>query len=83
MNTTQLLLLTLNCLSENRDPSHTEQSHIYVFYKTQIEKKMSIDEFMFCLIHSPVFSLIEKKSRVKLLLKHWLNIAEQRSLGGN
>ena len=47
MNTTQLLLLALNCINENRELSHTELSKIYVFYKTEIDyKNISIDEFM-------------------------------------
>lgn len=47
MNNNQLLLLALNCINENREPSHTEQSKIYVFYRTKIDYKgISIDEFM-------------------------------------
>ncbi|HBO25039.1 MAG TPA: hypothetical protein DD649_19455 [Providencia sp.] len=47
MNTTQLLLLALNCINENRELSHTELSKIYVFYRTEIDyKNISIDEFM-------------------------------------
>ncbi|MEQ5573338.1 hypothetical protein ABN306_10945 [Providencia huaxiensis] len=47
MNNNQLLLLALNCINENREPSHTEQSKIYVFYRTEIDYKcISIDEFM-------------------------------------
>nr|ELR5136008.1 hypothetical protein [Providencia rettgeri] len=47
MNNNQLLLLALNCINENREPSHTELSKIYVFYRTEIDYKgISIDEFM-------------------------------------
>ncbi|EMH6405674.1 hypothetical protein RYG28_004155 [Providencia rettgeri] len=47
MNNNQLLLLALNCINENREPSHTELSKIYVFYRTEIDcKGISIDEFM-------------------------------------
>nr|WP_306804281.1 hypothetical protein [Providencia sp. PROV145] len=47
MNNTQLLLLALNCINENREPSHTELSKIYVFYRTDVGcKGISIDEFM-------------------------------------
>ncbi|ENU1228530.1 hypothetical protein [Providencia rettgeri] len=47
MNNTQLLLLAINCINENREPSHTELSKIYVFYRTEIDYKgISIDEFM-------------------------------------
>ncbi|EJD6044772.1 hypothetical protein M0J40_RS19320 [Providencia rettgeri] len=47
MSITQLLLLALNCINENREPSHTELSKIYVFYRTEIDYKgISIDEFM-------------------------------------
>ncbi|MEY0031309.1 hypothetical protein AB7459_17745 [Providencia rettgeri] len=47
MNNNQLLLLALNCINENREPSHTEQSKIYVFYRTEVDcKGISINEFM-------------------------------------
>lgn len=47
MNNTQLLLLALNCINENRNPSHTELSRIYVLYRTKINyKNISINEFM-------------------------------------
>ncbi|EPI2106523.1 hypothetical protein OKT23_18980 [Providencia rettgeri] len=47
MNNTQLLLFALNCINENREPSHTELSKFYVFYRTDIDcKGISIDEFM-------------------------------------
>lgn len=47
MNNNQLLLLALNCINENREPSHTELSKIYAFYRTEIDYKgISIDEFM-------------------------------------
>ncbi len=47
MNTTQLILLALNCHNENKEPTHLEQSRIYVFYCTQIvDMKLTIDDFM-------------------------------------
>ena len=47
MNITQLILLALNCTNENRDASHTEKSHIYVFYKTKIENMdISVNAFI-------------------------------------
>ncbi|MDH2321566.1 hypothetical protein AB7185_11220 [Providencia rettgeri] len=47
MNNNQLLLLSINCINENREPSHTEQSKIYVFYRTNVDYKgISIEEFM-------------------------------------
>ncbi|EOE1542900.1 MULTISPECIES: hypothetical protein [Providencia] len=47
MNKNQLLLLALNCINENREPSHSEQSKIYVFYRTEVDYKgISINEFM-------------------------------------
>lgn len=47
MSNTQLLLLAINCINENREPSHTELSKIYVFYRTEIDyKNISINEFM-------------------------------------
>ncbi len=32
MTSTQLILLALTCINENREPSHAEQSRIYVFF---------------------------------------------------
>lgn len=47
MNATQLFLIALNCINENREPSHTELSKIYVFYRAEIENKnISINEFI-------------------------------------
>lgn len=64
MNNIQLLLLALNCINENREPSHTELSKIYVFYKTEIDYKgISIDEF----ILSQNWQLIDDKSIHKVM----------------
>ncbi|WP_272580928.1 hypothetical protein [Providencia sp. PROV266] len=50
MNKTKLILLALNCIKENREPSQTEQSKIYVFYRTEIcDKNISVDKFMLSL----------------------------------
>ncbi|WP_272693695.1 hypothetical protein [Providencia sp. PROV039] len=50
MNKNQLVLLALNCINENRKPSHTEQSRIYVFYKTAIESMdISVNTFILSL----------------------------------
>ncbi|MEI9716300.1 hypothetical protein [Moellerella wisconsensis] len=47
MNATQLFLIALNSINENREPSHTELSKIYVFYRAEIENKnISINEFI-------------------------------------
>ncbi len=47
MNNNQLLLLALNCINENKEPTHLEQSHIYVFYYTHIvDMKLTINDFM-------------------------------------
>ncbi|WP_334054990.1 hypothetical protein [Providencia huaxiensis] len=64
MNNNQLLLLALNCINENREPSHTEQSKIYVFYKTEVDcKGISIDEFML----SQNWQLVEEKKILKVM----------------
>ncbi|WP_273804214.1 hypothetical protein [Providencia rettgeri] len=62
MNNIQLLLLTLNCINENREPSHAEQSRIYVFYKTEIESmNISIDIFMLTLMKTLDMALINSQ----------------------
>lgn len=64
MNNNQLLLLALNCINENREPSHTEMSKIYVFYRTEIDYKgISIDEFML----SQNWQLIDESKAQKVM----------------
>ncbi|WP_375097473.1 hypothetical protein [Providencia sp. SKLX146130] len=59
MTSTQLILLALTCINENREPSHTEQSRIYVFYKTEIDDKaISINEFILLLSNSSLYCQI-------------------------
>ncbi len=40
MTSTQLILLALTCINENREPSHTEQSRIYVFINHTQESRI-------------------------------------------
>ncbi|HGF6560554.1 TPA: hypothetical protein ACF2YT_001463 [Providencia alcalifaciens] len=55
MNITQLFLLALNCINDNRKLSHTEQSMVYVFYRKNIAGLISIDEFMEMFINLSVY----------------------------
>ena len=65
MNTNQLLLLALNCINEKREPSHTERSHIYVFYRTQVlDMKLSISNFITQLQINDLVYDSEKKAAV-------------------
>ncbi|WP_272521071.1 hypothetical protein [Providencia sp. PROV202] len=63
MNITQLFLLALNCINEHREPSHTEQSIIYVFYRTNIAGLISIDEFMEMFINVSVYCDSPKRNK--------------------
>ncbi|CAG9414726.1 hypothetical protein [Providencia alcalifaciens] len=63
MNITQLFLLALNCINEHREPSHTEQSIIYVFYRTNIAGLISIDEFMEMFINLSVYCDSPKRNK--------------------
>ncbi|AFH95227.1 hypothetical protein [Providencia stuartii] len=68
MTSTQLILLALTCINENREPSHTEQSRIYVFYKTEIdEKAISINEFILLLSNSSLYCQIEQPKRAPVI----------------
>lgn len=68
MSNTQLLLLALNCINENGEPSHTELSKIYVFYRTEIDYKgISIDEFMLLLSNSSLYYQIERSKRAPVI----------------
>ncbi|MBS0858350.1 hypothetical protein [Providencia rettgeri] len=55
MKITQLFLLALNCINDNRKLSHTEQSKVYVFYRKNIAGLISIDEFMEMFINLSVY----------------------------
>lgn len=82
MNTTQLLLLILNSLNENRELSHTEQSRIYAFFKVEIEaNNISINEFMFNLNDSSIVYLIDSHKRPFLIerLEHALYLASEKA----
>lgn len=64
MNKTQLILQALNCINENREPSYTEQSRIYVFYKTKMESMdISVNAFILLLIQAIDNSEINIKKR--------------------
>lgn len=68
MTSTQLILLALTCINENREPSHTEQSRIYVFYKTEIDDKaISINEFILLLSNSSLYCQIEQPKRAPVI----------------
>lgn len=73
MNKTQLILLALNCINENREPTHTEQSRIYIFYKTKVENMdFPINTFI-----SPQIQLIDKStkySQKRELIFNFLNV---------
>ncbi|MGS8101272.1 hypothetical protein [Providencia sp. PROV_01] len=67
MNTTQLLLFALNCINENRETTHTEKSHIYVFYKNEIENKQSINDFMLNFESMQICQQIEQQKRAQVI----------------
>ncbi|ENN8375993.1 hypothetical protein ACAX46_001390 [Providencia rettgeri] len=78
MNNNQLLLLALNCINENREPSHTELSNIYVFYRTEIDYKgISIDEFML----NKNWQLVDKKNIQKAVsfIETYLHLSSERA----
>lgn len=82
MNKTQLILLALNCINENREPSHTEQSLIYVFYKTEIESMdISVNAFILLLaqvIDNSEINIQKRESIIDFLNVH-INNAEIKS----
>ncbi len=79
MNKTQLILLALNCINENREPSHTEQSLIYVFYKTEIENMdFSINTFILSMtqvINISMLNIQKRESIFDFLNVHFNNAA--------
>lgn len=82
MNITQLILLALNCISENREPSHTEQSRIYVFYKTKIENMdITVNAFILSLIQLIDKSTIniQKRESIFDFLNVYINDAAIKS----
>ncbi len=72
MNIAQLITLALSCHSEYREPNDTEYMHISMFYKTQIENKMSVTEFISNLDKTADFVLLKKDNKVKLFIENWL-----------
>lgn len=77
MNNNQLLLLALNCINENREPSHTEQSKIYVFYRTEMDYKgISIDEFM----HNQNLQTVDDKMAQKIMsfIETYLHLSSEK-----
>lgn len=74
MKITQLFLLALNCINDNRKLSHTEQSMIYVFYRKNIAGLISIDEFMEMFINLSVYcdSLNRNKELTIELIEKYL-----------
>ncbi len=79
MNTTQLLLLALNCRNENKSPTHLEQSHIYVFYCTQIvDMKLTIDDFMTQLQINDLVRDTKKETAILSFLSESLAKAEKK-----
>lgn len=86
MNNNQLLLLSINCINENREPSHTEQSRIYVFYKTEIDgKAISINEFILLLSHSSLYCQIEQSKIAPVIefIESYLNLSSDKSHSRN
>lgn len=84
MNKTQLILLALNCINENREPSHTEQSRIYVFYKTETESvDISVNTFILSLTQVVDKSevKIQKREPIFDFLKVHINNAAIKSAG--
>lgn len=82
MTSTQLILLALTCINENREPSHTEQSRIYVFYKTEIDDKaISINEFILLLSNSSLYCQIEQPKRAPVieLIESYLSSSADKS----
>lgn len=78
MHNNQLLLLALNCINENREPSHTELSKIYVFYRTEIDYKgISIDEFML----SQNWQLVDEKRihKVMSFIETYLHLSSKKA----
>lgn len=78
MNNTQLLLLSLNCINENRELSHTEQSKIYVLYRTEIDYKgISINEFML----SQNWQLVDEKRirKVVSFIETYLHLSSEKA----
>ncbi|EMI7062219.1 MULTISPECIES: hypothetical protein [Providencia] len=78
MNNNQLLLLALNCINENREPSHTELSKIYVFYRTEIDYKgISIDEFML----GQNWELVDEKRIHKVMnfIEEYLHLSSKKA----
>ncbi|HHR6575332.1 TPA: hypothetical protein ACS8DH_002822 [Providencia alcalifaciens] len=73
MSNTQLLLLALNCINENREPSHTEQSRIYVFYKTKVES-MNISANAFILSLMQLIDNSEIKTQKRESIFDFLNV---------
>ncbi|HBO23972.1 MAG TPA: hypothetical protein DD649_13960 [Providencia sp.] len=83
MNTTQLLLLALNCINEKMEPSHTELSLIYVFYKTEIEgNAISINEFILLLYNSTLYYQIEQSKIAPVIefIERYLSLSADKSL---
>ncbi len=79
MNTTQLLLLALNCINENKEPTHLEQSHIYVFYCTQIvDMKLTINDFMTQLQINNLVRDTEKETAILSFVIENLTKAEKK-----
>lgn len=79
MNTTQLLLLALNCINENKEPTHLEQSHIYVFYCTQIaDMKLTINDFMTQLQINNLVRDTKKEAAILNFVKNNLTKAEEK-----
>lgn len=74
MKITQLFLLALNCINDNRKLSHTEQSMVYVFYRKNIAGLISIDEFMEMFINLSVYcdSLNRNKELTIELIEKYL-----------
>lgn len=86
MNNNQLLLLALNCINENREPSHTELSRIYVFYKTEIEgSAIFINDFILLLSNSTVHYQIEQSKIAPVIefIESYLNLSSNKSQSRN
>lgn len=78
MNNNQLLLLALNCINENREPSHMELSKIYVFYRTEIDYKgISIDGFML----NQNWQLVDEKRIHKVMnfIEEYLHLSSKKA----
>lgn len=78
MNIAQLITLALSCHREYREPNDTEYMHLCIFYKTQIENKMSVTEFLADLDKTSDFVLLKQDNKIILFVEVWLRRIENK-----